>query len=57
MIKFTKDSHTSRVLPQEGTIEDVGLHNSFPSEGMVAVGPFVLLEAAEHSGPAVPSGG
>lgn len=57
VIKFTKGSHTSRVLPQERTAEDVGLHNSFPSEGLGAAGPFVLLEAAEHSGPTAPSGG
>lgn len=57
VIKFTKDFHTSRVLPQERTTEDVGLHNSFPFEGMVAAGPFVLLQAAEHFGPIAPSGG
>lgn len=45
VIKFTKGSHTSRVLPQERTAEDVGLHNSFPSEGLGAAGPFVLLKA------------
>lgn len=57
VIKFTKDFHTSRVLPQERTTEDVGLHNSFPFEGIVAEGPFVLLEAAEHFRPIAPSGG
>lgn len=57
MIRLTKDSHTSRVLPQERTTEDVGLHNSFPSEATRAAGPFVLLEAEEHSGLAAPSGG
>lgn len=57
MIRLTKDSHTSRVLPQERTTEDVGLHNSFPSEATGAAGPFVLLEAVEHSGLAAPSGG
>lgn len=46
VIRFTKGCHTSGALPQERPAEDVGLHNSFPSWGMVAVEPLCFEAGA-----------